>query len=45
MFNLNHLIEAVMWILAVIISLTVHEFAHAAYADWAGDPTPAVKGA
>lgn len=44
MFDLNHLIEAVMWILAVIISLTVHEFAHAAYADWAGDPTPRRQG-
>lgn len=44
MFNLETLISAVIWILAILLSLTVHEYAHAKYADWAGDPTPRNQG-
>jgi len=40
MLNLDEVIIAVIWILAVLLSLAVHEYAHAQYADWAGDPTP-----
>ncbi len=31
-------------IIGVAIALTVHEFAHAKIADWAGDPTPRSQG-
>lgn len=31
-------------VIAVAIALTVHEFAHAKVADWAGDPTPRKQG-
>lgn len=44
MFNLETLISAVIWILAILLSLAVHEYAHAKYADWAGDPTPRNQG-
>ncbi|MCS7208716.1 MAG: site-2 protease family protein [Fimbriimonadales bacterium] len=40
MFDWNNLYDAVLYIVVVLLSLTVHEFAHAKYADWAGDPTP-----
>jgi len=44
MFDLETLIYAVIWILAILLSLAVHEYAHAKYADWAGDPTPRRQG-
>lgn len=44
MFDLETLISAVVWILAILLSLAVHEYAHAKYADWAGDPTPRRQG-
>lgn len=33
-----------MWVVALIISITVHEFSHALAADKLGDPTPRVQG-
>jgi Zn-dependent protease len=44
MFDLETLISAVIWILAILLSLAIHEYAHAKYADWAGDPTPHSQG-
>ncbi|MCS7300851.1 MAG: site-2 protease family protein [Fimbriimonadales bacterium] len=44
MFELENIITAIILILAVLLSLTVHEYAHAKYADWAGDPTPRRQG-
>lgn len=46
MFNLSieNLVETLLWVMAVLLSLTVHEYAHAKYADWAGDPTPRRQG-
>lgn len=44
MFNLETLISAIIWILAILLSLAIHEYAHAKYADWAGDPTPRSQG-
>ena len=32
------------WLVAIIVGLTVHEFAHAYAADRAGDPTPRAMG-
>ncbi len=37
-------VNFVLWVTAVVLSLTVHEFAHAKYAHWAGDPTPQRQG-
>ncbi|MCX7688262.1 MAG: site-2 protease family protein [Fimbriimonadales bacterium] len=42
--DLEYIIDVVLWLMAVLLSLTVHEFAHAKYADWAGDPTPRRQG-
>lgn len=42
--NLEYITDVVLWLTVVILSLTVHEFAHAKYADWAGDPTPRRQG-
>jgi Zn-dependent protease len=42
--DLAWVIQFVLWVMAVLLSLTVHEFAHAKYADWAGDPTPRAQG-
>lgn len=39
--NLTGILET---IIAVAIALTVHEYAHAKVADWAGDPTPRSQG-
>ena len=36
--------EILSWLVALIIALTVHEFAHAKRADMAGDPTPRMSG-
>ncbi len=44
MFTLNDLITTIIWILAVLLSIAIHEYAHAKYADWAGDPTPRRQG-
>lgn len=32
------------WLVAITVGLTIHEFAHAYAADWAGDPTPRANG-
>jgi Zn-dependent protease len=40
-FNLGQLI---LWLPAVIIALTFHEYAHGLVADWLGDPTPRYQG-
>lgn len=42
--NIEQLMDIVLWLMVVILSLTIHEFAHAWYADWAGDPTPRSQG-
>lgn len=44
MLDVERITQTVLWILAVLLSLTVHEYAHAKYADWAGDPTPRSQG-
>ncbi|MBU0607946.1 MAG: site-2 protease family protein, partial [Armatimonadetes bacterium] len=36
--------ELLSWLLAVVIAITVHEFAHAKSADMAGDSTARLKG-
>ncbi len=36
--------ELVAWLVAVVIAITVHEYAHAKRADMAGDPTPRQHG-
>ncbi|GBC92070.1 hypothetical protein HRbin15_00532 [bacterium HR15] len=41
---MDWVIEFVLWLMAVLLSITVHEFAHAKYAHWAGDPTPEAQG-
>ncbi len=35
---------ALSWLIAIVIALTVHEFAHAKSADMVGDPTPRLNG-
>ncbi|NLO73639.1 MAG: site-2 protease family protein [candidate division WS1 bacterium] len=35
---------ALSWIMALAVGITVHEFAHAKFADLAGDPTPRSRG-
>lgn len=42
--NLDYIITSVLLLIAILLSLTVHEFAHAWYADRAGDPTPRRQG-
>lgn len=44
MLDVERITQTVLWIIAVLLSLTVHEYAHAKYADWAGDPTPRSQG-
>lgn len=34
----------VLYLLAIVIAITVHEFAHAYVTDYLGDPTPSVQG-
>jgi Zn-dependent protease len=36
--------EALAWLIAVTVAITVHEFAHAKRAEMAGDPTPRAMG-
>jgi len=36
--------DALGWIVAIAVALTVHEYAHAKRADMAGDPTPRSQG-
>lgn len=43
MFNLN-ISQLILWLPAVIIALTFHEYAHGRTADWLGDPTPRYQG-
>jgi Zn-dependent protease len=43
MFNFDPS-QLVLWLPAVIIALTFHEYAHGKVADWLGDPTPASQG-
>lgn len=38
------LVEFLLWFPAVVVALTVHEYAHAAVADRLGDPTPRAHG-
>ena len=33
-----------IWLIALVIAVTVHEFAHAATAEYLGDPTPRLRG-
>ncbi|MDW8051862.1 MAG: site-2 protease family protein [Armatimonadota bacterium] len=42
--NVEWITRIVLWIMAILLGLTVHEYAHAKYADWAGDPTPRSQG-
>lgn len=41
---LDHPIDVILTLIAIIISITVHEFAHAKSAELAGDPTPRAEG-
>jgi Zn-dependent protease len=41
---IQRVVEFVLWLMAVLLSIALHEFAHAKYADWAGDPTPSRQG-
>jgi Zn-dependent protease len=41
LFDINQLI---LWLPAVLIALTFHEYAHGMVADWLGDPTPRYQG-
>ncbi len=38
------LIETLIWLPAIIIALTFHEYAHGRVADWLGDSTPYYQG-
>ncbi|NPV28585.1 MAG: site-2 protease family protein [Firmicutes bacterium] len=38
------LTRLLLWLPAVIVALTFHEFAHGKTADWLGDPTPRYQG-
>jgi Zn-dependent protease len=42
--SVEDIIQTILWILAVLLSIAIHEYAHAQYADWAGDPTPRSQG-
>jgi Zn-dependent protease len=42
--NLLDINQLVLWLPAVIIALTFHEYAHGRVADWLGDPTPRYQG-
>ncbi len=42
--DLKEITTAILLLIAILLSLTVHEFAHAWYADRAGDPTPRRQG-
>ena len=44
MMSVKDTIQTILWILAVLLSIAIHEYAHAKYADWAGDPTPRSQG-
>jgi Zn-dependent protease len=47
MYNLElsqFLEQLILWLPAVIIALTFHEYAHGKVADWLGDPTPRYQG-
>jgi Zn-dependent protease len=44
MISVEDIIQTILWILAVLLSVAIHEYAHAKYADWAGDPTPRSQG-
>lgn len=37
-------IEFVVWVAALLVAITIHEFSHALAADRLGDPTPRVQG-
>ncbi len=43
MFNFDP-VQLLLWLPAVIIALTFHEYAHGRVADWLGDPTPRYQG-
>lgn len=38
------IISLVIWLLAITLAITIHEFAHALVADKLGDPTPGIQG-
>lgn len=40
----NNPLVFVFWLLALVVAITVHEFAHAYAADHLGDPTPRMQG-
>lgn len=44
MFSDTSFINVIFWILALLLSITVHEFMHAWTANYLGDPTPKVAG-
>lgn len=41
---LSHMLSFLIWAVALIIAITIHEFAHAYAADRLGDPTPRSQG-
>jgi Zn-dependent protease len=43
MFNFD-ISQLLLWLPAVLIALTFHEYAHGLVADWLGDPTPRYQG-
>jgi Zn-dependent protease len=44
MFNFLDISQLLLWLPAVLIALTFHEYAHGLVADWLGDPTPRYQG-
>jgi Zn-dependent protease len=40
----NYISQLILWLPAVLIALTFHEYAHGRVADWLGDPTPRYQG-
>jgi Zn-dependent protease len=44
MFNFLDIGQLILWLPAVLIALTFHEYAHGLVADWLGDPTPRYQG-
>jgi Zn-dependent protease len=41
---INNPLAVLLWLLALVVSITIHEFSHAWMADRLGDPTPSLQG-
>ncbi len=44
LYNYFDVSQLLLWLPAVLIALTFHEYAHGLVADWLGDPTPRYQG-